>query len=232
MNELYFKNILIADIQTHKAQFIEFKKGYNVITSTENHVGKSSLLKSLYYTLGAEVGYDSVWDKNSKLYKLTICVKEQNYTVVRFIKSFAIFKEDELILLTRNVSRDLSKKYEEIFGFSVYLPNKITKKIEMAPPAFTFMPYYIDQDTGWSGLYESFAQIDQYKKNDRIKSLYYHLNIYTRHSVELLAKRDLLKDEIEQIEREQSKLHIILEGLLQEIQNLLPAESIEELEKN
>lgn len=59
MNEMYFKSILIADIQTRTARFQKLRKGINVITSTDNHVGKSSLLKSLYYALGAEVEYDT-----------------------------------------------------------------------------------------------------------------------------------------------------------------------------
>lgn len=232
MNELYFKNILIADVQAHKARFQEFSKGFNVITSTDNHVGKSSLLKSIYYALGAEVEYDAIWNKNSKLYAVDICVSGRDFRIVRFQKSFAVFQEDKLILLTRSVSRELANKLSEILGFSVYLPNKNTKKIEIAPPAFTFMPYYIDQDTGWSGLYNSFSQIDQYKKDDRIKSLYYHLNIYTRHTVELMAQRDILKDEIIKLEEDKKRIKIILTGLSQEIQNLLPAETLDELEIN
>ncbi len=232
MNEMYFKSILISDVQKHKAYFQRFSKGFNVITSIDNHVGKSSLLKSLYYTLGAEVEYDAIWDKNSKLYEVNICVNGQDYRVARFQKNFAIFRGDDLILLTRSVSRDLAKKLCEILGFSVYLPNKNTKKTELAPPVFTFMPYYIDQDTGWSGLYNSFSQIDQYKKDDRVKSLYYHLNIYTRHTVELMAQRDTLKDETIQLEEDERRIKTILGGLVQEIQNLLPAETIDELERN
>ncbi|EKQ57553.1 MULTISPECIES: hypothetical protein [unclassified Clostridium] len=232
MNEMYFKNILISDIQARTARFQEFSKGFNVITSQDNHVGKSSLLKSLYYTLGTEVDYDSVWDKRTKLYIVTICVNGIDYKIARFQKSFAVFKEEELVLLTRSVTHDLAKKYEELFSFAVYLPNKDTKKIEMAPPAFSFMPYYIDQDKGWSGLYNSFASIDQYKQNDRIKSLYYHLNIYTKYTVELMAKRDQIKDEIEKLKKEEERIRITLEALSQETQNLLPAETLEDLERN
>lgn len=130
------------------------------------------------------------------------------------------------------MSRDLARKFEKIFSFAVYMANKKTNKIELAPPAFTFMPYYIDQDRGWSGLYESFSNIDQYKKSDRIKSLYYHLGIYTRSTVELMAKRDTLKDKIEQLKAEEEKSRITIESLYAEIQNLLPADSIEELERN
>lgn len=232
MNEMYFKSILIADIGKHTARFQPFSKGFNVVTSQDNHVGKSSLLKSLYYTMGAEVSYDQVWDKNTKLYIVTISVNDEEYRVVRFQKNYAIFHNEELILLTHSVGYDLVKRLEEIFSFSVYLPNKTTKKIEMAPPAFTFMPYYIDQDTGWSGLYNSFASIDQYRKNDRIKSLYYHLNIYTRDTVDLLARKDHLMEEIEKLKEKEEKLRITYEAILAETDNLFPADTIEELEEN
>ena len=68
MNEMYFKSILIADIKEKTARFQKFQKGFNVITSQENHVGKSSMLKSLYYAMGAEIDYDNIWDKNTKVY--------------------------------------------------------------------------------------------------------------------------------------------------------------------
>lgn len=189
MKEMHFGNILIADIQQKKAYFYKFKKGFNVITSRENHVGKSSLLKSLYYAMGAEVDFDNVWDKATKLCIVEFYVDNEKYKIARWQKSFALFKEKTLILTTKSVSRDLAKEYEKIFSFSIYMANKQNNKIELAPPVFTFMPYYIDQDSGWSGLYESFANIEQYKKPDRIKSLYYHLGIYTRSTVELMAKK-------------------------------------------
>ena len=232
MKEMYFDNILIADIVEKTAHFHKFEKGFNVVTSQDNHVGKSSLLKSLYFAMGAEVDFDNVWNKNTKLYVVEFYIDEIKFSVARWQKAFALFRETELILTTKSVSRELARKFEKIFSFAVYMANKKTNKIELAPPAFTFMPYYIDQDKGWSGLYESFSNIDQYKKSDRIKSLYYHLGIYTRSTVELMAKRDTLKDKIEQLKEEEEKSRITIESLYAEIQNLLPADSIEELEKN
>lgn len=232
MKEMYFDNILIADIVDKTAHFHEFKRGFNVVTSQDNHVGKSSLLKSLYYTMGAEVDFDNAWNKNTKLYVVEFYIDEIKFRIARWQKAFALFRETELILTTKSVSRDLAKEFEKIFAFSVYMANKKTNKIELSPPVFTFMPYYIDQDRGWSGLYESFSNIDQYKKSDRIKSLYYHLGIYTRSTVELMAKRDALKDTIEQLKEEESKITITMNSLYKEIQNIIPADSIEELEKN
>ena len=232
MKAMYFDSILIADIVEKTAHFHKFEKGFNVVTSQDNHVGKSSLLKSLYFAMGAEVDFDNVWNKNTKLYVVEFYIDEIKFSVARWQKAFALFRETELILTTKSVSRDLARKFEKIFSFAVYMANKKTNKIELAPPAFTFMPYYIDQDRGWSGLYESFSNIDQYKKSDRIKSLYYHLGIYTRSTVELMAKRDTLKDKIEQLKAEEEKSRFTIESLYAEIQNLLPADSIEELERN
>lgn len=92
MKQVYFKSLMIADLQEHTARFQKFEKGLNVITSTDNHVGKSSLLKSLYYSLGAEVNFDSIWDIKSKLYIATISVDETDYLIVRRMKRFAVFK--------------------------------------------------------------------------------------------------------------------------------------------
>lgn len=110
MNEMYFKSILIADIKDHTARFQAFEKGLNVITSQENHVGKSSMLKSLYYAMGAEVDYDNVWDKNTKVYIVEVCINDKNYTIARFQKHFAIFEDGKLVLITKSVSHDLAKK--------------------------------------------------------------------------------------------------------------------------
>lgn len=230
MKEVYFQSILIADLQRSTARFQNFSKGLNVVTSADNHVGKSSLLKSLYYTLGAEVEYDSVWDKNTKLYVATIFVDNEMYRIARFMKRFAVFHNDKLLLITDSVTKELTPLLGRIFDFAVYLPNKNTGRVELAPPTFTFMPYYIDQDKGWSGLYDSFASLLQYKRADRIKSLYYHLNIYTKETVELMARKDKLKDRLDTLDSESNRLYIILNALQEETANLPPADNVQELE--
>lgn len=232
MKEVCFKNIIIADTLKHTARYQEFQKGLNVITSADNHVGKSSLIKSLYYTLGAEVKFDEVWDKNTKLYIVSIAVGDQEYRIARFQKNFAIFKGDELILLTNSVSHELAKKMEEIYSFAIYLADKNEKKVKLAPPALTYMPYYIDQDKGWSDLYGSFESLDQFTKAERKKSLYYHLQIYTRQTIELMANRDELKEQLEELKKKESDLRITLAALSNEMNNVVPAENVEELDRN
>lgn len=233
MSSMFFKDILIADVQKHTARFVSFEKGLNVITSTENHVGKSSVIKSLYDTLGAEVRFDPRWDKDTKLTVATIDVNGIEYRIVRFIKKFAIFKGSELILLSNAVTRQLAPKLAEIFDFSVYLAEKGgSKKVVQAPPAFTFMPYYIDQDKGWNSLYDSFERMDQFAKPERDKSLYFHLGLYTKDRIELQARKDRLKEEIIELQESERRFIITIKALTEELNNIIPADSEKELEQH
>lgn len=232
MKELFFNSILIADISKKTAKLQVFSKGFNVITSSDNHVGKSSLIKSLYYALGAEIEFDSTWDKNSKIYIVNFEVDKKNYKIARFLKKFVLFENEEIILFTDSVTKDLAKKLEEIFDFGVYLPNRNDNKIELAPPVFMFMPYYIDQDRGWTEIYDSFSHLEQYTKDARIKSLYYHLGIYNRATIELMARKDSLSLQLKQLEEEGSRLQVVISVLSDELKNIVPAVNVEELERN
>ena len=232
MTNVVFKSILIVDTEKGRARHVEFQPGLNVVTSNENHVGKSSLVKSLYYCLGAEIFYDPEWAKVRKLYALDFVVNEQACTIVRKNKSFLVFCGSELIGVCKSVMKELAPKLEEIFGFSVYLPDKDTKKHILAPPAFTYLPYYIDQDTGWKKEpYESFESVDWFKKPDRIKSLYYHLGVYNKRSVELQAKIDANDAEVERLKAAVDRAEITLETLTPEARGLVPAQDVKELEQ-
>ena len=233
MSSMYFKDILIADIDKLTARFVEFQSGLNVVTSADNHVGKSSLVKSLYHALGAEVKFDNTWSKSTKVTAVRVVVNDSEYRFVRFARKFAIFQGDKLIFMTGSVTKGLAPKLEELFDFSIYLAEKNdAKKIIQAPPAFTFMPYYIDQDIGWSGLYESFLSLDQFEKKERIKSVYFHLGLYTKWTIEKMGERDRLKDAIAELQKREKEIRVTLKALLDEIQNLIIADNEEELEKH
>lgn len=224
---MIFNKILIADLNTKTAKLVNFTEGINVITSEENHVGKSSLVKSLYHSLGAEVGFDEMWDKKSKLYITEIIINNDIYKFVRHNGKFVVLKNDIIELITDSISVELAKYYEYILNFSVYLPNKNTGKHELAPPVFTFLPYYIDQDAGW-GMepYTSFQYLNQYNKKYRQTSLYYHLGVYNKDYIDLLAKIDKNKNEISTIDTKINEIKTPLAILQKESSFLIQSENI------
>ena len=81
----------------------------------------------------------------SLIHILDFCVDNIDYRIVRQIKSFAVFKGEELILVTSKVMSELAPLLEKIFHFGIYLDSKKDGRVTLAPPVFTFLPYYIDQ---------------------------------------------------------------------------------------
>lgn len=238
--EMHFKSILIADIQEKTAFVTYFKTGLNVVTSSENHVGKSSILKSLYYTLGADVRFDDRWDKDSKLTVVSFAVNGTEYRIARYLRSYAVFLLDDKklkpVLITDKVIKELAPTLGKIFDFAVYLKEKKTGKENNAkmiqtPPAFTFMPYYIDQDTGWSELYGSFQKTEQFSKPERAKTVYYHLGIYTELRMQLQNKKDKYNDKLMKLQQKRAEFVVIIKALSKELDHLVPVKNTGDLER-
>jgi len=126
MKEVCFSRILIADLDKKTAHVENFVKGLNVITSKDNHVGKSLLLKSLYYAMGAEVQFDKTWNKNSKLCVISFTVGDDEYQIARLMKRFAVFRNKNLIKLTDHITSKLAPLMEKFLDLlSIYRINAL-----------------------------------------------------------------------------------------------------------
>lgn len=196
MKEFYIAKIEIYDVVRKEAYYTSFKEGLNVVTSKDNHVGKSSLLKSIYYAFGANMSYDTAWDIASKLVSVDFVIDSNLYTINRLNNKFLIMDDKKNVLLkTTEVSTDLAPYLSKLFDMEIYLTNK-ESKVVLAPPVYFFLPYYIDQDLGWgSEPFSSFMNLTQYKKTERLKSLYYHLNLYNNETIALTKEIESLKNE-------------------------------------
>lgn len=210
MKSLIINKITIIDIHEKEAYQTEFKKGFNVITGLENHVGKSSLIKSIFYALGAEVFFDGNWNKETKLVSLEFYLsdKQLTYTISRLNKRYLLCDSNGKILVkTESVSKELSPVLAELFDFKIYLSNKSDGIIELSPPVYYYLPYYIDQDKGWTNSpFNSFERLEQYNKRDRLKTLYYHLGLYNQNSIDCMAEIEQVKQLKIETERYNEKL--------------------------
>ena len=90
MRKIYFNTIIIYDALKERAFKADFNPGINIITSGENHVGKSCLVKSLYYALGADINFASSWDLKNKTVYLKFTVGEEECQIIRHQKSFLL----------------------------------------------------------------------------------------------------------------------------------------------
>ncbi|CAT04775.1 Uncharacterised protein [Mesomycoplasma conjunctivae] len=221
MKKFCITRIEIYDVIENEAFFTNFTKGINVVTGRDNHVGKSSLLKSIYYSFGCNVDYDSAWDKKSKLVSVNFMLDNKLYKISRLDNKYLLQdSEGQILLRTKEVSKKLAPFLSELFEMEIYLTNK-DKKVELAPPVFFFLPYYIDQDKGWSNEpFNSFLNLDQFKKTERLKCLYYHLGLYNKETFKLTNEIENLKDKKIRFEHLNTKYTDFKEILEDEIEVL------------
>jgi chaperonin cofactor prefoldin len=188
---LIFNNLLIVDYIRKEAKYVSFGNNRNLITSDSNSKGKSTIMKSLYHTLGANSLFDDEFEVHSKMFDIEFNVNDQKYRICRYQDEYTIFKEEKLIKkFSRGNIESLSLFYEEEFGFSVYLKSR-TASIVLAPPAMSFLPYYLDQDKSWKKEVEPFENLGQFEKLSRNDLFYYHLNILNK---DYISYRQLIQE--------------------------------------
>ena len=206
MDNLIINKLYIFSQNEKKAKITEFKPGKNIITSSQkdgSKLGKSTLTKSIYYTLGADCFFDDKWNINDKIYILDFTVSEKSYYIFRWDRLFKIYNKNEFTeLFKTNIRDELAKFLKTIFNFSVELPNKDTNNLEIAPPAFNYLLNYIDQDKIDGTNFNSFKNLSQYS-NYKENVLYYHFDVYNeeyynaiKNIEDLTRKKNNLDDKI------------------------------------
>ena len=181
MSSLIINKLYIFSPQEKKSKMVEFKTGKNIITSSQkdgSKRGKSTLTKSIYYTLGADCFFDDKWNISDKMYILDFTVNKESYYIFRFDRLFKVYSRDNFKeLFKTNLREEIAKYLKTIFNFAVQLPNKQTNNLEITPPAFNYLLNYIDQDKIDGTNFNSFRNLKQYS-DYKENVLYYHFNVY------------------------------------------------------
>ncbi len=219
--DLTFDQIYIFDINKEEAYTQTFYKGLNIITSSEvdgTDRGKSVLLRSLYHSLGAEAHFDSKWNEKDKVYILKFSVDDNKYSIYRSKRLFKIFDNKNQLIFKTIHRTELSTFLGELFGFTIFLPNKNTKQLEVAPSVYSFILNYLDQDKYDGTKFSSFNNLAQYS-NFKINVIYTHLGIYNKDYFELIKQKEeieskikITKEEIQELDKLKNRTLAMLKG--------------------
>ncbi|MCW0374265.1 hypothetical protein [Xanthomonas sacchari] len=161
MKNLAFQRLHLVSHRERKAKSIEFNPGVTVIKGL-NDVGKSSLAKSIYGTLGADAAeVHPYWKNASVISALEFTVDGLPYVLLREGKTFTLIYADEVVGCYTSVTEGLAPALYDLLGAKLRLKNRFDKVV-VPPPAFLFIPFYVDQDAGWNQPLTSFARLDQF----------------------------------------------------------------------
>lgn len=207
MKKVIFKELLIADLNNKKAKKITFEPGLNLLTSKLNHMGKSLICKSLYYTLGAEVFFSDAWKPINSIYALKFRVDQKDYKITRYKTFFNIYDQKKKIYV-KNVTKELTPILNDIFGMNIMLISRGDEKAYIScPPVFMYYPYYIDQENGWTKETISFERLAQFNKEQRKDALFFHLDCLNNNYATLKLQEEEHSKEI--LNSEKSRDNII-----------------------
>lgn len=230
---IIFKKIYIFDILTKKAFVTSFEKGVNVVTSSSidgTDRGKSVLLRSLYHVMGADAHFDKKWKNEDKVYLLEFSVDNKKYFIYRHKKVFKVFDDAVQILFQTSTRTELSEFLSEIWSFEIFLPNRNTEKLEIAPPAYTYVMNFIDQDYYDGTNFNSFKSLGQYQ-NFKPDVIYAQFGIYDKNYFERVKSKQNLLERINASERAYKKANEMKEKVSKLLGNLVVPENLQELEK-
>ena len=228
-----FKKIYIFDILTKKAFVTSFEEGVNVVTSSSidgTDRGKSVLLRSLYHVMGADAHFDKKWKNEDKVYLLEFLVDNKKYFIYRHRKLFKVFNDLIQILFQTSSRPELSEFLGEIWSFEIFLPNRNTEKLEIAPPAYTYVMNFLDQDYYDGTNFNSFKSLGQYQ-NFKPDVIYSQFGIYDKNYFERVKSKQNLFERINESKDSYKKADEMKGKVSNLLENVVVPENLQELER-
>lgn len=235
MKSLKLRSLHFFSYRERAARSVAFHPKLTVVLG-ENDTGKSCLLKSIYAALGADAARTSEsWKSAQPDLLLEFRLDDDDYTILRAGKTFALFDSvgNKLWQETSIVS-GLGPKIAELFNFGLRLQNRQGVSA-IPPPAFSLLPFYVDQDVGWQKAWSSFAQLSMHS-NFRQDVAYFHAglrpNEYYEAKTQVASaeyKRTELKGERAALERAAARLQSGRTALKFDLQPGLFGEKLDEL---
>lgn len=228
-----FKKIYIFDILTKKAFVTSFEEGVNIVTSSSidgTDRGKSVLLRSLYHVMGADAHFDKKWKNEDKVYLLEFLVDNKKYFIYRHRKLFKVFNDLIQIIFQTSSRTELSEFLGEIWSFEIFLPNRNTEKLEIAPPAYTYVMNFLDQDYYDGTNFNSFKSLGQYQ-NFKPDVIYSQFGIYDKNYFERVKSKQNLFERINESKDSYKKADEMKGKVSNLLENVVVPENLQELER-
>lgn len=167
---MIIKKFIIYDFASKRATKFNFNDKANIFISADNTVGKSCILKSLYYTLGIGIKtFSTGWNYETMLFKVEYEHNGQIGSIIRSKNGFYVDNKKELL-----EELEYSEWLLDFLSIKIKLHHKNIEELRIPYPSAIFLPFYIDQDTSWSGIpyRDTVKNLSMYNANDIPKNIF------------------------------------------------------------
>ncbi|QQS06916.1 MAG: hypothetical protein IPK50_08465 [Fibrobacterota bacterium] len=177
MKSLRLEKVTILSSKEKKGLSIEIDPKLTVLKG-KNRTGKSSVIKSILHAFGASPNKISKRWKDARP-KVLVEFKIDNapFAIIRDGDTIKLYQNGDFAGSYRDTIQDWAIKFSQLLDSKLMLTNK-NGELLPAKPACLFMPYYLDQETGWQEKWKSFSGMGVYP--DWQRTLFdYHSGIIT-----------------------------------------------------
>lgn len=234
MSKLTFKTLYIFSSSEKKAKVVNFSTGTNIITSSSvdgTKRGKSLITKCLYHTMGADCFFESIWKSRDKTYILHFDISGKEYYMYRCNTLFKLFDANKSVIFKTVNRNELGEKLKDVFGFAVQLPKRGEEKLEITPPAYSYLLYFLDQDRILGTQFASFDNLGQYP-DFKENVLYYHFGAFDERYYEIERQLEKIHEETKTAEKKKEVSEGIYEKVISNIRDVSYTQSLELLERD
>lgn len=234
MSKLVFKTLYIFSSVEKKAKVVSFSAGTNIITSSSvdgTKRGKSLITKCLYHTMGADCFFEPIWEDKDKTYILNFEIDGCEYYMYRCSSLFKLFDSNKNVIFKTIHRNELGEKLKSIFNFAVQLPKRGEEKLEITPPAYSYLLYFLDQDRILGTQFASFDNLGQYP-DFKENVLYYHFGAFDERYYEIERQLEWVHEEIKNTEKKKEISDGMYEKVVSNIRDVSYTQSLELLKRD
>ena len=176
MRRCVFESLLMLSLEERKARKVAFHPKATVIRGP-NDTGKSCLMKTIYRTFSPiPPQIHPRWREAEVRSAMRFRLDGTLYTILNNRDRFSVFDHDgHPLITTSSVSNELAPFLADLFNFRLQLQSRTSEQTQ-ATPAFLFLPFYVDQDFGWSKNWSSFTRLEQFTRWRR-DTAEYHMGV-------------------------------------------------------
>ncbi|EBN8183033.1 hypothetical protein D0618_08090 [Salmonella enterica] len=215
MRNLTFQRLVLISDSKRLANQFSFQKRLNLITGKDNSIGKSTLAKSLLWSLGCDPVFDEEWKSNDIKSILYFTINNKEYFSCRGTHSIILGAIGDEAQRYINITGDFSKDFSDLVNFKMKLPNRGDGNLETPPPAYYFLPFYIDQIKSWSSPWNSFENLGQYSSWKAPLIKYFTGYLKPEHfdiEENIYEYSEIKKESAHKIEKFQSVVEVIVDN--------------------
>lgn len=150
-SKVIYEEILLLSIKEGKSKKIKFNPEKNIIYG-KNDTGKSTLIKSIFWTLGmnpSKLFGGGRLDRNL-IGLLKLNFNGDSYYFLRNKDHHKLFDSNQILLLETESSSEWNAYMADLFNYKLSLTQRNNLEEYLVGLQGILTPYYIDQDTGWS----------------------------------------------------------------------------------